>query len=317
VVDVCADRLLPRSALAQPFGGDVFAVQQQAAAPAREADKWQAILDEFPGVSQPFSVATTPSHGVEHVIETTGRPTTVKFRRLDPVRLAEAKQEFQKMLEAGVVRRSSSCWSSPLHMVKKKCCGWRPCGDFRRLNAVTAEDKYPLPNMGDLSSRPVTAADVPKTAVITPIGLFEFVRMPFGLKNAGMTFQRLMDRIFFDLPYRFVYLDDLLVASRSVEDHRRHLREVLRRLQENGLVVNRDKCVFGQRQVEFLGHTIAAGCVSPLPDRVAAIRRFPRPSTVRELQAFLGLLNFYRRFVPAAAAILRPLTDALSGSPSG
>jgi RNase H-like domain found in reverse transcriptase/Reverse transcriptase (RNA-dependent DNA polymerase) len=164
---------------------------------------------------------------------------------------------------------------------------------------------------------PVAGADVPKTAVIMPFDLFEFVRMPFGLKNAGMTFQRLMDRIFFDLPYSFVYLDDLLVASRSVEDHRRHLREVLRRLQENGLVVNRDKCVFGQRQVEFLGHTIAAGGVSPLPDRVAAIRRFPRPSTVQELQAFLGLFNFYRRFVPAAAAILRPLTDALSGSPSG
>jgi transposase InsO family protein len=141
--------------------------------------------------------------------------------------------------------------------------------------------------------------------------------MPFGLKNAGMTFQRLIDRIFFDLPYSFIYLDDLLVTSRSVEDHRRHLREVLRRLQQNGLVVNRDKCVFGQRQVEFLGHTIAARGISPLPDRVAAIRRFPRPSTVRELQAFLGLFNFYRRFVPAAAAILRPLTDALSGSPSG
>jgi hypothetical protein len=114
-----------------------------------------------------------------------GWPATAKFRRLDPVRLAEAKQEFQKMLEAGVVRRSSSCWSSPLHMVKKKCGGWRPCGDIRRLNAATAEDKYSLPNMGDLSSRldgcvifskldlqkgyyqvPVAAADIPKTAVI-------------------------------------------------------------------------------------------------------------------------------------------------------
>jgi hypothetical protein len=135
-------------------------------------------------------------------------------------------------------------------MVQKKCGGWRPCGDYRCLNAATVEDKYPLPNMGDLSSRldgcvifskldlqkgyyqvPVAAADVPKTAVITPFGLFEFVRMPFGLKNAGMTFQRLMERVFFDLPYSFVYLDDLLVASRCVEDHRRHLQEVLGRLQ--------------------------------------------------------------------------------------
>jgi hypothetical protein len=167
-----------------------------------------------------------------------------KFHQLDPVLLAATKQEFQKMLDARVVRRSSSCWSSPLHMVKKKCCGWRPCGDFRRLNAATAEDKYPLPNMGDLSARldgckifskldlqkgyyqvPVVAADAHKTAVITPFGLFEFTRMPFGLKNAGMTFQGLMDHIFFDLPFSFVYLDDLLVASRSIEEHRRHLRQ--------------------------------------------------------------------------------------------
>jgi Reverse transcriptase (RNA-dependent DNA polymerase) len=187
--------------------------------------------------------------------------------------------------------------------------------------------------MGDLSSRldscvifskldlqkgyyqvPVAAADVPKTAVITPFGLFEFVRMPFGQKN---DISKTHGPRFLWLPYSFVYLDDLLVASRSVEDHRRHLREVLRRLQENGLVVNCDKCVFGQRQVEFLGHTIAAGGISPLSDKVAAIWRFPRPSTVRELQAFLGLFNFYRRFVPAAAPILRPLTDVRNSSPSG
>ena len=337
IVDVSREQLLPRTALAQPVGGDVFAVSQQAVQPAAAAtDEWQQILDQFPAVTQPFTVASAPSHGVEHVIETTGRPCTARFRRLDPARLAAAKQEFKKMLAAGVIRRSSSCWSSPLHMVQKKCGGWRPCGDYRRLNAATVEDKYPLPNMGDLSSRldgcvifskldlqkgyyqvPVAAADVAKTAVITPFGLFEFVRMPFGLKNAGMTFQRLMDRVFFDLPYSFVYLDDLLVASRCIEDHRRHLREVLGRLQQNGLVVNKEKCVFGCSSIEFLGHKVSAVGVSPLPDRVAALRRFPRPNTVRELQAFLGLFNFYRRFVPAAAATLKPLTDMLGGAPAG
>jgi hypothetical protein len=252
------------------------------------------------------------------------------------VRLAAAKQEFQKMLDAEVVHRSSSCWSSPLHMVKKKCGGWRPCGDFRRLNAATAEDKYPLPNMGDLSACldeciifskldlqkgyyqvPVGAADIHKTAVIMPFGLFEFIRMSFGLKNPGITFQRLMDHFFFDLPFCFMYLDDLLVASRSANEHHSHLRQALRRLQENGLVINCEKCVFGRPEVEFLGHKVTAGSVSPLPERVAAIRQFPRPKTVRDLQAFLGLFNFYWRFVPAAAAILRPLTDALAGAPRG
>jgi Reverse transcriptase (RNA-dependent DNA polymerase) len=152
------------------------------------------------------SPSPSPAHGVEHNIETAGRPTTAKFRRLDPVRLAAAKAEFDKMLAAGVVRRSSSSWSSLLHMVQKKDGGWRPCGDFRRLNNVTVEDKYPLPNMADLSARldgcvifskldlqkgyfqvPVAATDVAKTAIITPFGLFEFLSMPFGLKNAGMT----------------------------------------------------------------------------------------------------------------------------------
>jgi RNase H-like domain found in reverse transcriptase/Reverse transcriptase (RNA-dependent DNA polymerase) len=124
-----------------------------------------------------------------------------------------------------------------------------------------------------------------------------------------------MDNIFFDLPYSFVYLDDCMVASKSVPDHRRHLREVLQRLQSNGLVINRGKCVFGQPSIEFLGHKISATVISPLPSRVGAIQSFPRPAIVRELQAFLSLFNFYQRFVPAA--VVKPLTDAPGGSPSG
>jgi hypothetical protein len=109
VVDVCAEQLLPRTALAQPVGGDVFAVQQQACLPAVGKSEWDSILAEFPSISQPFSVATNPAHGVEHTIETSGHPTMAKFCRLDPVRLAAAKAEFQKMLDAGVVRQSASC----------------------------------------------------------------------------------------------------------------------------------------------------------------------------------------------------------------
>jgi hypothetical protein len=220
-------------------------------------------------------------------------------------------------------------------MVWKKDGTWRPCGDYRRLNLQTKEDKYPLPNMGDLAARldgcqifskldlqkgylqvPVAAADVAKTAIITPFGLLKFVRMPFSLRNAGMTFQRLMD-IFFDLPFAFVHLDDILVASRSVADHRRHLREVLQCLQDNNLVVNTKKCVFGQEKIVFLGYVVTAGGVSPLPDRVAVIRKFPELANIEQLQDFLGLYNFYRRFVPAATKLLKPLTDALDGAPKG
>jgi hypothetical protein len=147
------------------------------------------------------------SHGVQHLIPTVGQPATAKFRRLDPVRLAAAKQEFQSMLDQGIIRQSSSQWSSPLHMVLKTDTSWQPCGDYHQLNLQTVKDKYPLPNMKDLATRlegcrlftkldlckgymqvPVVAADNPKTAIITPFGLFEFIHMPFGLCNAGMAF---------------------------------------------------------------------------------------------------------------------------------
>jgi Reverse transcriptase (RNA-dependent DNA polymerase) len=115
----------------------------------------------------------------------------------------------------------------------------------------------------------------------------------------------------------FIYLDDLFIASRTKEEHREALREVLWWLAANGLLLNVEKCELGQRSVNFLGHVVSAAGVAPLPDRIAAIRPFPRPQTVEQLQAFLGLLNFYRSFVPAAAQILRPLMDALCGGPRG
>jgi Reverse transcriptase (RNA-dependent DNA polymerase) len=118
-----------------------------------------------------------------------------------------------------------------------------------------------------------------------------------------MTFQRMMDELFFDMLCVFVYLDDLLVASRSAAEHHLHLQQVLRQLQDNGLVINKEKCVFGQPSLEFLGHRVQASGISPLPDRVAAINTFPRPSSVVEMQAFLGLFNYYRRFIPAVARI--------------
>jgi RNase H-like domain found in reverse transcriptase/Reverse transcriptase (RNA-dependent DNA polymerase) len=126
-----------------------------------------------------------------------------------------------------------------------------------------------------------------------------------------------MDHIFFDLPCVFIYLDDLLIASRTAEDHRRHVREVLTRLHDSGLRLNSKKCVWGQQAVDFLGHRVSAAGISPLPDRVTALRSFPELATIEQLQAFLGLFNYYRRFVPAAAKILRPLTDALKGGGSG
>jgi Reverse transcriptase (RNA-dependent DNA polymerase) len=129
-------------------------------------------------------------------------------------------------------------------------------------------------------------------ALITPFGLFEFVRMPFGLKNAGMTFQRMMDAISADLPFMFIYLDNVLIASRSEEEHQHHLRLVFQLLSRNGLLLNVAKCVLAAYSIDFLGHLITATGIQPLPHRVAAINTFPLPRTIKDLQAFLGLFNF-------------------------
>jgi cleavage and polyadenylation specificity factor subunit 1 len=163
----------------------------------------------------------------------------------------------------------------------------------------------------------VAAGDIAKTAIITPFGLFEFTRMPFGLRNAGMTFQRLMDSILGSLPFAFVYLDDILVASTDEAAHWRHLEAVFSALQQNGLVINPDKCLLACKSIYFLGHRLSASGIAPLPSRVQAIADFPRPATVKQLQAFLGLFNFYRRFIPAAAKLVLPLTRSLRGSPKG
>jgi hypothetical protein len=164
---------------------------------------------------------------------------------------------------------------------------------------------------------PVAAEDIAKTAIITPFGLFEFTRMPFGLRNAGMTFQRLMDTVLGGLPFAFVYLDDILVASTDEETHRLHLQAVFSVLQQNGLIVNPEKCLLACSTVDFLGHRLSASGIGPLPSRVQAIAEFPWPATVKQLQAFLGLFNFYRRFIPAAARVVLPLTRALRVGPKG
>ena len=294
----------------------------------------EQLLRDFPGLLQSGSGTPHPKHGVEHVIETTGRPVFAKHRRLDPDKLRIAKEEFRKLELAGIIRRSDSPWASPLHMVKKTDGSWRPCGDYRRLNNITTDDRYPLPNMQDLSSKlagctvfsrldlvkgyhqvPLAAADIPKTAIITPFGLYEYVFMPFGLKNAAQSFQRLMDRLLTDIPHAFVYLDDILIGTPDVASHLAALRQVFDVLDSNGLAINFGKCDFLQEEINFLGHRVSAAGVTPLGGHVEAIRDVPRPTTPKELQRFLGMVNFYRRFLPAAARTLRPLTECLKGNP--
>ena len=300
-------------------------------------NKYGALLKEFPDVFKPElrQVAGTPArHGIYHHITTTGPPTHAKFRRLPPQKLRDAKLAFAEMERMGICKKASSPWASPLHMVKKPDGTWRPCGDYRRLNLATTPDHYPLPNMQDLTGDlhgakiftkmdllksyfqvPVHPDDIPKTAIITPFGSYTFAYSTFGLRNAGATFQRLMDGILGDLSFCICYVDDILIFSKSPEEHMDHVRTVLKRLQENGLVIRFDKCTFGAERVEFLGHDLSPTGVRPMASKVDAVNRFPTPSSVKSLQEFIGMVNYYHRFIPNIAETMAPLYDVLKGKP--
>ena len=250
------------------------------------------------------------------------------MRRL-PVCCKEVVQwEVSKMLENGVIRRSTSPWSSPIVLVQKRDGSWRFCIDFRRVNAVTHKDAYPLPRIDstldslsgaqffltlDLASGywqvEVAEEDKEKTAFSSPQGHFEFNVMPFGLTNAPATFQRLMECTLAGLTPEecLIYLDDVIVYSSTFDDHLERLKRVFQRLQQAGLRLKPEKCHFVQSEVHYLGHIVSRKGIQPDPRKVNAVQKFPRPHTVKELRIFLGLTNYYRRFVKDYARLAEPL----------
>lgn len=291
------------------------------------------ILQKYPQLFNPNNKPQVETGTVQHYIETRGAPVTCKSRRLPADKYKAAKEEFKRMMEEGICRPSKSPWASPLHLVTKKDGSLRPCGDYRRLNEKTIPDRYAVPNLLDFTNNlgktkiystldirkayhqiPIAEEDIPKTAIITPFGLFEFVKMTFGLRNAAQTFQRYMDSIFRDLPFVFVYLDDILIASTNEQEHEEHLNTVLKLLSEHGMVLNLEKCVLGQPSVQFLGYLVSPDGIEPLPERTKNILEFPKPANIKQLRRFLGMINFYRRCLPHAAAVQKPLNQYLNKS---
>jgi len=308
--------------------------QQQLVRVSKVESSHSFLSDHFPILlgSPDYTQASTDSIPT-HRIVTSGPPLFSKPRPLPPAKLEVAKAEFDKLLSLGIVRPTDSPWASPLHLVKKADGSWRPCGDYRRLNAVTQPDRYTIPNIQTIHHQlagatvfsrldlvkayhfiPMHEDDVKKTAICTPFGNFEYLRMPFGLRNAASAFQRFVDSIFRDLPCIVTYIDDLLIYSRSEEEHRQHLSVVCERLVSAGLRVNSSKSELFQPKVSFLGFSFSSQGISPLPEKVSALTSLPVPTDVKQLQRYLGMFGFYQRCIPAFSEVVEPLRRLLKAS---
>ena len=266
--------------------------------------------------------------GVEHVIETGDhQPIRQAARRVPFAYRSEITQMINEMLASGVIQESSSPWASPVVLVRKKDNTLRFCVDYRRLNAVTRKDVFPIPRIDDLLDQlkgkkvfstldarcgycqiKVKEESREKTAFVTFDGLCEFRVMPFGLTNAPATFQRLMQSVLTGMSeFCSVYIDDVLVFSDSIEEHIKHLQLIFDRLRKVGLKLHPLKCRFALPEVLYLGHLVSADGIRPNPDKVRAVVDFPVPTNVKTVREFLGMASYYRRFIPNFAKTANPL----------
>lgn len=282
-----------------------------------------------------------PPHrdGLDHTIQLVDESVKpcLPLYRMSPLEQGELKRTIDDLLQRGFIRPSHSPFGSPVIFVKKKDGSFRMCVDYRRLNANTVKSSYPIPRVDESLDRlagarifsqldltsgyhqvRVRAGDEPKTAFRTRHGTFEYTVVPFGLCNAPSTFANFMNSVlapFLDT-FVIVYLDDILIFSRTEEEHREHVHLVLDTLNKHGLVANPKKCKFHQRSIEFLGYTVSDKGVHTAADKIEAIRSWPTPTSISSLRRFLGLANFYRRFVKQYVTIAHPdHTSATTSTP--
>lgn len=277
----------------------------------------------------------TFTNATKHVIRTTDEvPIRAKSYRYPYIHKEEVEKQINEMLESGIIRHSNSPYSAPVWIVPKKEDNsgkrkWRIVIDYRKLNEVTIDDRYPIPNIDDILGKlgrcqyfttldlakgfhqiEIDGRDVQKTAFSVEGGHYEFLRMPFGLKTAPATFQRLMNNVLGDYINKIclVYLDDIVIFSTSLEEHLESLKLIFRRLEEVKLMVQLDKSEFLKKETEFLGHIITLEGIRPNPKKLECVKNFPIPKTPKQIKQFLGLSGYYRNFIKDYSMIAKPMT---------
>ena len=288
------------------------------------------LLTEFADVFSDVPGRTTL--GIHHIeLFPNTRPIHSTPYRLSPDKAKVLKEELSNLVRQGIVEESNSPWASPIVMVPKADGTLRLCTDFRKVNSVTVPDPFPLPRIEDLLDRigksryltkldmtrgywqvPLDDVSVPISAFVTPYGHFQWRYMPFGLRNAPATFSRLVSKLLMGLEsFCAAYLDDIIIFSDTWEEHLVHIRAVLTRIRSANLTLSPSKCHFAVAEVDYLGHHIGLGRVQPRAQKVQALLDFPAPTTRKQLQQFLGLVGYYRKFVPHFAQISACLSDLL------
>ena len=301
-----------------------------------QARRLAELLDQYQDVFSRNDQDVGRTDLVKHSIpvQEGTRPIRQPPHRLGPQKEQEAERQIQDLLARGMIEPASGAWSSPVVLVKKKDQSWRFCVDYRKLNAVTLQDAYPLPRIDesldalagsryfstlDLTSGywqvPLDADAQEKSTFATRSGLWKWKVLPFGLTSAPATFQRLMEQVLHGLHWKtlLLYLDDVIVISPDFDSHLQRLEEVFSRLQDAGLKLKPTKCELLQDEVHYLGHVVSAEGVATDPAKVEAIKKWEPPKDVKGLQAFLGTAGYYRQYLPDFATVAKPLTRLVSG----